>query len=177
MDTPTEKGKDEMGVTHDQHTDEIDGMAAEAIPDDDWYTRYICTKPWTAWATSLISILLFVGIGVGITMTTREFALSGATVGFESRGTEKAGETFALDHMARLECLGEITLRADGAGSKYYNGDAEYESDDPEVQVVVQASQPALEQPGAALPPAPHPPADPIAESLGIGADHAAANA
>ena len=68
METPTEKGKDEMGVTHDQHTDEIDGMAAEAIPDDDWYTRYICTKPWTAWATSLISILLFVGIGVGICM-------------------------------------------------------------------------------------------------------------
>lgn len=121
------KGEIALGEKHDG----MDGMAAEEIPEDDWYTRYVVSKPWTAWTTSLIGILLFVGIGVGITMSTREFALSGATVGFESRGTDKAGETFAIDHIKKYECTGELSLRADGGNSQFYRDDAKEETDDP----------------------------------------------
>ena len=103
----------------------------EEVPEADWYSRYICSNPWRAWSISLMIILLFVFAGVGIIFTMQDFSLSGATVGFENRGTDIAGEILTKSHIAVQECLGNLALVADGTGSTFYSQDVVYDNDEP----------------------------------------------
>ena len=60
-----------------------------------------------------------------------DFALSGATVGFEARGNDLAAKILSFAHFSREECFGSLSLTADGTQSKYYKYDVSTEADDP----------------------------------------------
>ena len=65
-------------------------------------------------------IFFFTAVCLAISFTKeRPFTLSGATVGFDNRGTPIAGKTLALEHFPKAECTGELSLKADGSFSQY----------------------------------------------------------
>ena len=70
-------------------------------------------------------------IGMGIMFTMQDFSLSGATVGFENRGTDLAGEILTKSQIGIQECAGELALVADGSGSKFYSEEVVYDNDEP----------------------------------------------
>ena len=98
----------------------------------DAYSRFVCRNPWRAWVMSTSLIISFVLVGVLIVLTLQDFTLSGATVGFENRGTPIAGKIMSILQIGKLECTGELSLRADGSGSTYFSGDVVMENDDPQ---------------------------------------------
>ena len=111
--------------------DQSNVSVEEEVPEAGWYAKAIAHHPWTTWTTGLVIMLVFGFGGVGITLTAKDFALSGATVGFEARGNDLAAKILSFEHFSREECFGSLSLTADGTQSKYYKYDVSTESDDP----------------------------------------------
>ena len=89
------------------------------LPSDP-YSDYICKNPWRTWSIAMFVIFFFTAVCLAISFTKeRPFTLSGATVGFDNRGTPIAGKTLALEHFPKAECTGELSLKADGSFSQY----------------------------------------------------------
>lgn len=103
----------------------------EEIPEADLYSQYICANPWRAWGISLTLIISFALFGAVIILTVQDFSLSGATVGFENRGTDIAGEILTKGHISVKECTGDLALVADGSGSTFYSDEVVYDNDEP----------------------------------------------
>jgi hypothetical protein len=114
------------------NTKAVPAPGVSSIPPSDFYSNFVASNPWRAWIVAIIVLFSFVLIGVVVTLTTRDFGLSGATVGFESRNSELGGMAIIINEFTRYECEGQLSLTADGSQSLYFSDNVSPDTDDPQ---------------------------------------------
>ena len=103
----------------------------DTAPPGGYYSSFVVQNPWLAYTISMTLMITFVLVGGIITISSKDFVLAGAGVGFTNRGSDLAGRIIAFNHLRRLECQGALMLTADGSKSNYFRHEVEPESDDP----------------------------------------------
>lgn len=108
----------EMGLTKTM------GSVVEAeddIPPSDIYSDFVAANPWLSWWLGLGMMMGFGLLGIVVSYAAKGgFVIGGSSVGFEARNSTLAGKIIPMQNIRNLECINDLSLVANGGGSKFH---------------------------------------------------------